>query len=210
MNAKNIRITRPNTGIGGKRICIYNDQGEDYLPGWQVIWGSGFMGENSGLDADKLDGKEGSEYLIDLTGSIHLFATAVAPVGFLKANGAEVSRTSYAKLFEKIGTTYGEGNGRNTFNIPNLRGEFLRCNDDGRGVDVGRVLGSWQSDENKAHAHTINGQNKFLGDVNGDSRFDAVSGHSTGDDGNWFSMPLSGGGSEARPRNISLLAYIKY
>lgn len=210
MNTKNIRITRPNTGIGGKRICIYNDQGEGYLPGWEVIWSSGLMGENSGLDADLLDGRQGSEYLIDLTGSIHLYATAIAPIGFLKANGAEVSRTSYAKLFEKLGTTYGEGNGSTTFNIPDVRGDFLRCNDDGRGVDWGRVLGSWQSDENKAHAHIINGQNRFLGDVNGDSSFDAVSGHATGDDGNWFSMPLSGGGSEARPRNTSLLAYIKY
>ena len=207
---KNIRITRPTTGLGGKKICIYNDQGSGYEPGWEVIWGSGFMGHNSGLDADLLDGKQGSEYLIDLTGSLHLFATATAPTGFLKANGAEVSRTSYAKLFEKIGTTYGGGNGSTTFNIPDVRGEFLRCNDDGRGVDVGRVLGSWQSDENKAHAHTINGQNKFLGDANVDAGFDAVSGHATTEDGSWYSMPLSGGGSEARPRNISLLAYIKY
>ena len=95
---KNIRITRPTTGLGGKKICIYNDQGSGYEPGWEVIWGSGFMGHNSGLDADLLDGKQGSEYLIDLTGSLHLFATATAPTGFLKANGAEVSRTSYAKL----------------------------------------------------------------------------------------------------------------
>lgn len=79
-----------------------------------------------------------------LTGAIMHFAMSSAPAGWLKANGAAVSRTTYAALFAKIGTTFGAGDGRTTFNLPDLRGEFIRGWDDGRNVDSSRRLGSWQ------------------------------------------------------------------
>jgi len=53
-------------------------------------------------------------------GTLQLFATATAPTGWLRANGAAVSRTGYADLFGSIGTTYGSGDGSTTFNLPNL------------------------------------------------------------------------------------------
>ena len=74
-------------------------------------------------------------------GTVAYIAGSAAPAGWLKANGAEVSRTTYAPLFAAIGTRYGAGNGTSTFNLPDLRGEFVRGWDDGRGVDVGRALG---------------------------------------------------------------------
>jgi hypothetical protein len=77
-------------------------------------------------------------------GAIDFFAANAAPTGWLKANGAAISRVSYAGLFATIGTTYGAGDGSTTFNIPDLRGEFLRGFDDGRGADPGRAFGSWQ------------------------------------------------------------------
>lgn len=77
-------------------------------------------------------------------GMVSAFARATAPAGWLKANGAAVSRTAYANLFAAIGTTFGAGDGFNTFNLPDLRGEFIRGWDDARGVDPGRALGSWQ------------------------------------------------------------------
>ncbi|HFC8543183.1 TPA: phage tail protein [Neisseria weaveri] len=77
-------------------------------------------------------------------GAVAYFAGANPPPGWLKANGAAVSRTTYAALFAAIGTTYGAGDGRNTFNLPDLRGEFVRGLDDGRGIDSGRALGSRQ------------------------------------------------------------------
>ena len=46
--------------------------------------------------------------------------------GFLLCDGAELSRTNYAALFAKIGTTFGEGDGETTFNLPDYRGYFLR------------------------------------------------------------------------------------
>lgn len=79
-------------------------------------------------------------------GAIQFFATDWAPTGWLKANGAEISRTTYANLFAVIGTYYGNGNGTTTFNLPDARGNFIRALDDGRGVDQSRTLGSWQGD----------------------------------------------------------------
>lgn len=54
------------------------------------------------------------------TGSVILFATNVVESGYLLCNGAAVSRTTYAALFAKIGTTWGPGDGSTTFNVPNL------------------------------------------------------------------------------------------
>lgn len=81
------------------------------------------------------------------------FARNSAPTGWLKANGAEVSRVAYAELFAATGTTFGSGNGFTTFNLPDMRGEFVRGWDDGRGVDGGRAFGSKQSGELQSHSH---------------------------------------------------------
>ncbi len=55
-------------------------------------------------------------------GVICMWSTAVAPNGFLLCRGQAVSRTTYARLYAVIGTTYGAGNGSTTFNVPNLQG----------------------------------------------------------------------------------------
>ncbi|VVN93206.1 phage tail protein [Pseudomonas fluorescens] len=87
-------------------------------------------------------------------GRIGTFAMATPPAGWFRANGAAVSRTVYSALFAKIGTTYGAGDGVSTFNLPDPRGKFIRVLDDGRGIDVGRVLGSLQADEIRSHNHS--------------------------------------------------------
>lgn len=48
------------------------------------------------------------------------------PVGTLVCNGGAVSRTAYAELFAVLGTKYGAGDGSTTFNLPDLRGRFVR------------------------------------------------------------------------------------
>lgn len=88
------------------------------------------------------------------TAGIVYVASNSVPVGFLKANGAAVNRTVYAALFASIGTTFGAGDGATTFNLPDLRGEFIRGWDDGRGVDTGRTLGSSQNHAFQQHNHT--------------------------------------------------------
>lgn len=80
----------------------------------------------------------------DMVGMVAAFATNSAPTGWLAANGSLVSRVTYARLFSRIGTVFGSGDGVNTFGLPDLRGEFIRGWDAGRGVDPSRTLGSWQ------------------------------------------------------------------
>lgn len=88
-----------------------------------------------------------------LVGMVASFDMASAPVGWLKRNGADVSRSAYAKLFAVIGTRYGAGDGTTTFNVGDSRGVFPRALDDGRGVDPERVLGSLQQSQNLYHDH---------------------------------------------------------
>lgn len=77
------------------------------------------------------------------------------PTGWLERNGAAISRTTYAALFAKIGTTFGVGDGSTTFNLPDDRANVDRGWDNGRGIDVGRVRGSEQLDAFQGHAHTV-------------------------------------------------------
>lgn len=53
----------PNTGGSAGGVFIYNDQGPTYSPGWRQVWTSATDGAGSGLDADLLDGVQGSSYL---------------------------------------------------------------------------------------------------------------------------------------------------
>jgi microcystin-dependent protein len=55
------------------------------------------------------------------------FANATAPQGWFQCDGSAKSRTNYPELFAAIGTVYGTGDGATTFNLPDLRGQFLRA-----------------------------------------------------------------------------------
>ena len=57
-----------------------------------------------------------------MIGEIIQFAGTTIPEGCLVCNGAAVSRTEYSELFSVIGTTYGQGDGSTTFNIPDMLG----------------------------------------------------------------------------------------
>src|SRR5439155_10954111 len=56
------------------------------------------------------------------TGLVLPFAASSIPDGWLECTGQAVSRTSYARLFNLIGTTFGAGDGSTTFNVPDIRG----------------------------------------------------------------------------------------
>lgn len=79
-------------------------------------------------------------------GFIMPWAGDTAPDWYLECNGAAISRTAYKRLFDRIGVRYGHGDGRTTFNLPDLRGLVVRGWDHGRGLDPNRALGSYQSD----------------------------------------------------------------
>jgi len=151
--------------------------------------------------------------------TIAFVARSTAPAGWLKANGAAVSRTTYAPLFDAIGTTFGAGNGTTTFNLPDLRGEFPRGWDDGRGIDTGRAFGSAQLDALQNLLGTVGNvwgtaspaTGVFTSGVSGASNQPGTGGNGSRDIG--FNASLSAGArtaAETRPRNIALLAVVKF
>ena len=159
-------------------------------------------------------------------GAVIAFAFGHTPEGYLRANGAAVSRAAYPRLFAVIGGHYGAGDGHSTFNLPDMRGLFVRGLDEGRGVDAGRGLGSFQDSQNLWHGHTASS------DMQGEHThgiLKAASGNNTS--GGYVSPANVGntlantqpagthhhnitvdgsGGHESRPVNIAFPYCIKY
>ncbi|MCE5274869.1 MAG: tail fiber protein [Deltaproteobacteria bacterium] len=138
-------------------------------------------------------------------GIVEWMAASTAPVGWLKCNGANVSRTAYAALFAAVGTTFGAGNGTTTFNLPDLRSEFIRGWDDGRGVDSGRTFGSAQADALESHTHTVRLRSCGSGSASNSLQGSTQVPYTDQD----FTTAATGG-TETRPRNVALLPCIKY
>lgn len=177
---------------------------------------------------------EGMNKIGTATGSLIIWPTATPPDGYLECDGSALSRTTYAALFAVLGTTYGKGAGTQadtTFRVPDLRGEFIRGWDHGRGADpdraartdrgdgtIGDQVGTKQIDQFRQHQHFsglgTNNANKFhdyknttnLVSPRSTSRRIAVSSGGTG--GQAVTSPE--GATENRPRNIALIVAIKY
>ena len=77
---KHIRITRPTTGSGGQKICVYNDQGSGYSPQWREIWTSKSDGSGSGLDADTVDGVQASSFVQGVIGGYNRLSVSSTAV----------------------------------------------------------------------------------------------------------------------------------
>ncbi|WP_440974105.1 phage tail-collar fiber domain-containing protein [Pseudomonas koreensis] len=89
-------------------------------------------------------------------GSIVAFPVDAPPPGFLELDNSVKSSATYPDLSAYLGGKFNKGDeGVGNFRLPEARGEFLRGWDHGRGVDVGRAAGSFQSDSLKAHYHSI-------------------------------------------------------
>ena len=177
--------------------------------------------------------------LAGFTGAVAYFPATTAPTGWVKANGALLSRTTYATLwaFAQVSGNlvsdatwasnnqgaFSTGDGSTTFRVPDLRGEFLRGWDDGRGVDSGRAIGSFQSGELASHTHTgttdtAGAHSHFIVGLSGgagagpNTSFDPVDinrdTNIAGAHNHTFTTNATGG-TETRPRNIALLACIK-
>lgn len=123
---------------------------------------------NLGETAVKLTGSQ----LNSFTGMIAPFAGIIASdsnTGWLDCDGSAVLKDFLPDLYAVIGDTYGVGDGLGAeFNLPDYRGKFLRCQDQGAGVDpgaalrldyagatVGDVVGSEQDGSNEAHVHGV-------------------------------------------------------
>lgn len=86
-------------------------------------------------------------------GTVLYFAASSAPPGWFECNGSFLNTASFPDLFAVIGYTYGGGGV--SFNLPDLRGEFVRGWDHGKGVDSNRVFGTTQADAFQGHWHHL-------------------------------------------------------
>ena len=155
-------------------------------------------------------------------GTVIWYAGSPAPTGYLKCNGDAIANGSgttqsitanFSALYAIVGA-----------NLPDLRGEFIRGFDDGKGTDSGRTIRSTQAEAYKSHAHDVTDPgHTHTGDVE-------AARHSSGTMGSGDTHALisnssrslsidsadsdltvdAEGGTETRPRNVALLACIKY
>ena len=161
-------------------------------------------------------------------GSIFYSAGSSVPSGYLACNGAGQSASVYPDLFAAIGYTYG-GSG-DLFYLPDLRGQFVRGWDLGRGIDSGRSLGSSQSAAVGPHQHDFTDMYAIVGDYglggstasaydrNGNYIYPSFyAGNATdGDyDNGYYGFPSRtdntgvGMSGDTRPTNVALLPIIK-
>lgn len=122
-------------------------------------------------------------------GSIIPFGGTTAPDGFLLCQGQAVSRTTYAELFEVIGTSFGSGNGSTTFNLPDLR-ETVPVGSGTRGSGVTDhdtyTVGQFKDDQKQTHTHTIShthtrGTMEITGNLTNYNKTNAASGYYNAD-----------------------------
>ena len=158
-------------------------------------------------------------------GTVIWYAGSTAPTGYLKCNGDAIANGSgttqsitadFSALYAIVGT-----------NLPDLRGEFVRGWDDSRGVDSGRTIRSSQDDAWKNHQHIFGGDDSVGADMSpivwphaGSAyNYNRDADSNAGNDGRGYvtSNNTTGanntttyGDTETRPRNIALLACIKY
>lgn len=152
-----------------------------------------------------------------------IFFSAPDP-GWLECDGSALSRTKYAALFAKIGTTYGSGDGSTTFNLPDMRGYFPRgWNSTGSGPDPGRTFGSTQTSANLSHTHTATVTDP--GHTHVIPQIDTLTGTGPGREPTTGGTDVSvstlnsttgisvanaaSGGSESRPYNVAVMFVIK-
>lgn len=150
-----------------------------------------------------------------LTGSIALWPLDDPPTGYLECDGSSLPRATYASLFAVIGTTYGAADSSH-FNIPDLRGRFLRGWDHSAGLDP---------DSAARTAVTATGATMTAGDHVGTEQADAFEAHVHTEGISWGSGAQSGsgaqgsaatadtgsaGGNETRPANTYVMFCIKY
>jgi microcystin-dependent protein len=170
-------------------------------------------------------------------GSIMPFAGAAdkLPQGWLFCDGSVKSRTEYAALYAVIGTAWGYGDNSTTFNIPDLRGLFLRGVDGSRGQDPGRDsrtamniggntnnnVGSYQDNMYSSHNHTgILTGGTIPAPPSEVSRGMSNQIEGSGSDRvsySWKQEPYergvsinANGGNETRPKNANVFYIIKY
>lgn len=183
--------------------------------------------QNGAITRDKLSNPATSGFGFVPIGAVFWFGGNSAPSGYIKCNGDSIPNgigttqgvtTDFSALYAIVGA-----------NVPDLRGEFVRGWDDGKGTDSGRAIRSTQSDQNKQHGHSVSasitdpghahtvaaareiGQHADAGPETEAFANDSTMATNSATTGISIGITQSNdGGNESRPRNVALLACIKY
>lgn len=146
-------------------------------------------------------------------GVIKFYAGTSAPTGYLFCQGQALSRTTYADLYAIVGTTFGTGDGSTTFNLPDLRGVFIR----GLGGNSA-ALGTIQGDAIRNITGTFGCDDKATriatGAFRAEQQWDQDTSASQGDS-NFFKFTFDASrvvptASENRPVNMAMNYIVKY
>lgn len=167
----------------------------------------------------------------DFSGMVVYVLTPTPPAGFLACDGSMISKATYARLFEQIGTTFGEDEDGTHFALPNLDGLFIRCWTGGNtGIDtqegrewasiqqdcIPNILATWAQEVTGAEA-SFSGSVRIARDE--DNNYVQVDGKTSAPAGSYdylieFDASLSSDKyqdvDEVRVKNIALLPVIKY
>ena len=161
-------------------------------------------------------------------GTVTFFAANVAPVGWFECAGQLINKNAYIDLWNVIGYTFGRSPDGSQFKLPDLRGEFVRGWDDLRGIDPNRSFGSFQKgslagdlaavvlDGPMLSARSILGLDTDYGqnypkvslpNLSADSAFHLITEFQTLSSEGPSLSAITG---VSRPRNVALMACIKY
>jgi microcystin-dependent protein len=121
-------------------------------------------------------------------GIVVMYGGSTPPFGWLECNGQSTAG------YPALAAIYGS-------NVPDLRGEFIRGWDNGRGVDSGRAIGTTQVDAFKSHSHTVTAISAGAG---GTFAYQWAQGGVLGG-----SNAQATGGTETRPRNVAMMLIVK-
>ena len=161
--------------------------------------------------------KLGNDIILVPSGAVMPFAMNSAPTGWLVADGSEINRSTYSSLFAAIGTTYGTGNGSTTFNLPDLRGIFVRGagSQTISGITYSGTLGTKQGDALQGHRHNMQTNIRSIDITSsnfslGGTPAAALSTSGVGDPVTDSTNGTPRTASETRPANIALLYCIKF
>ena len=186
-----------------------------------IAQGAALIGAIKKIDSTTEDNAKG----LGLIGEVRAFAYGgKCPATWLKADGSPLPKKDYPELEQAIKVTWGEPD-QLTFNLPDLRGVFLRGWNDGRSDSyadstasssrvalklkgaVGDSVGSFQSDQLQAHKHAVTTNLKYednfaCGNKCGGITSPALAKSDSG-------LPLPTTDSETRPKNASVMYCVK-